>query len=66
MLMRYPLPGGDNEFLAMSKLRLSVAVNTPHNPESSPVQTMTQNSKNAGCVDMIKRTVHKLYVTVQS
>jgi hypothetical protein len=44
MLMRYPLPGRDNEFLEMNRLRLRAAVGllTGHTIlRGSPVQTWT-------------------------
>jgi hypothetical protein len=63
--MSYSLSSRANELLAVSKLRLR-AVNSTHNPESSPVQNWIQNGKNADCADMKKKIVYTLVVTVLS
>jgi hypothetical protein len=67
--MRYPLPCRANELLAMSKLRLRAAVGllTGHTSLRAHLYNLdTQDDKNAGCVDVIKKTVYILCVTVLS
>jgi ribonuclease HI len=67
VLMRYPLPSRASELLAMNKLRLRVAVGllTGHTSLRHICTNLyTQKGKNADCVDMIKRTVYTLCVTV--
>ena len=66
--MRYLLPSRANELLAMNKLRLRAAVGllTGHTSLRAHTNLDTQKGKNADCVDMIKKTVYTLCVTVLS
>jgi hypothetical protein len=59
-----------NELVVVSKLRLRAAVGLLKKATEAWGLTCTnvdtQNGKNAGCVDVIKKTVYTLCVTVLS
>ena len=69
MLLRYPLPSRAKELLAVGKLRLRAAVwlLTGHTSLRTHLYKLgLENGKNAGCVDVIKRIVYTVYVTILS